>query len=143
MAALIGAFLVWWRENAEMVVERAAEGYLEAVAHLAFMAFLQRVVNGGGRIHREFAAGREALDLLVEYGGERHAIELKRVPPRHSSLERVRQRGQEQTAGYLDTLGLDSGWLIIFDQRAGLTWEQKLWAEDVTVQGKTVRVRGA
>jgi hypothetical protein len=59
------------------------------------------------------------------------------------SLERVRQRGQEQTAGYLDTLGLSEGWLIIFDQRPGLSWEQKLWQEDVAVDGKTVRVRGA
>jgi hypothetical protein len=30
------------------------------------MAFLQRVVNGGGRITRQFAVGSGPADLLVE-----------------------------------------------------------------------------
>jgi hypothetical protein len=35
------------------------------------------------------------------------------------------------------------GWLLIFDQRAGRTWEERLTVEDVAVDGKRVRVRGA
>jgi hypothetical protein len=41
------------------------------------MAFLQRIVNGGGRVEREYALGRRALDLVVEWRGARHAIEVK------------------------------------------------------------------
>jgi hypothetical protein len=32
------------------------------------MAFLQRVVNGGGQVEREYAAGRGRMDLAVEFG---------------------------------------------------------------------------
>jgi hypothetical protein len=143
VAALIDAFRGWWRENAELVAERADHGYLEAVPHIVFMAFLQRVVNGGGRITREYAAGRGAVDLLVEYGGERHVIELKRIPPRHVPYERVRAQGLEQLARYLDVVGAREGWLLIFDQRAGRTWEDRLFAEEVDVRGARLHVRGA
>jgi len=143
MPALIDAFLAWWRENAEMVESKAAEGYLEAVPHLTFMAFLQRVVNGGGRVLREYAGGREALDLVVEYGGERHAIELKRIPPEKTSMETTKKNGKRQLAGYLDTLGETEGWLLIFDQRPKRTWKQRLWREEVSLDGKTLHVRGA
>lgn len=143
MPALIDAFLEWWRENAEMVEEVAAAGYLEAVPHLAFMAFLQRVINGGGTITREYAAGREALDLVVDYAGARSVIELKRVPPKKVALETVKKKGIRQLQGYLDTLGETHGYLLIFDQRPNQTWEQRLWQEEVAVNGKVLHLRGA
>ena len=140
--ALVAAFIQWWRENAAVLEERAERDYLEAVPHLVFMAFLQRVVNGGGRITREYAAGRGALDLLVEFGGEKHVFEVKRVPARHVAKERVRESGLSQLGRYLDTVGVTEGWLLIFDQRAGLSWEERLTTEDVTVSGKNLHVRG-
>lgn len=142
MPALMDAFLEWWRENAAIIEEEATTGYLESVPHLTFMAFLQRVANGGGRITREYAAGRGAVDLLIEYANERHVIELKRVPPRHVSLETVKRKGLLQVADYLDTVGEKEGWLLIFDQRPGRSWEERLWAEETLVGGKRVYVRG-
>ena len=142
MPALMEAFFEWWRENAEIAMEHNPVDYREAVPHLCMMAFLQRVVNGGGRIQREFAAGRGAVDLVVEYGGKRTVIELKRVAPTHSSLETVRRKGLVQLQSYLDRLGETEGWLLIFDQRAGLSWEQRLWTETVQVEGKTIWLRG-
>ncbi len=140
--ALVGAFTDWWRENAAMIEECADPDYLEAVPHLVFMAFLQRVVNGGGRITREYAAGRGALDLLLEYAGEKHVFEIKRVPARHVGRETVRSRGLTQIAGYLDTVGVTEGWLLIFDQRTGVSWEDRLTVEDVEVGERVVWVRG-
>lgn len=140
--ALVDAFTEWWRENAAILEERSEGGYREAVPHIVFMAFLQRVVNGGGRITREYAAGRGALDLLLEYAGEKHVFEIKRVPARHVARERVRAEGLKQIAGYLDTVGVNDGWLLIFDQRPGLSWEERLTVEDVDVGGKLVRARG-
>ena len=105
--------------------------------------FLQKVVNGGGQVHREFAAGRGAVDLLVAYADQRHVIELKRVPPRHRTLAQVREEGVEQCLRYLDEVGEPEGWLILFDQRAGRTWEERLWAEDLPINGRVLHLRGA
>ncbi len=142
MPALMTEFQSWWAEHAEILRSRAKPGYPEAVAQLAFMGFLQRVVNGGGRVTREYGAGRHRIDLLVEYGGFRYAIELKRVRPRDGA-DSVRAVGLKQLGGYLDTLGLTEGWLLIFDQRPRLGWKQRIWREDAVVDGRSVHLVGA
>lgn len=142
ISGLIDAFRQWWRENADVAARTAAAPYPEALPHLAFMAFLQRVVNGGGRIDREYAAGRGRIDLLVQYGQERHAIELKRVAPGRSRAAVVAE-GKAQLAAYLDSLGLDEGWLVVFDQQPGLSWEGRIWDEDARDGRVMLRVRGA
>jgi hypothetical protein len=141
--ALVAAFVAWWRENADMLLDRKDAPYREAAAHLAFMGFLQRVVNGGGKIHREYAAGRGRMDLIAEYAGERHVFEVKRVPPKHFTLERVEREGRAQLARYLDTLGLAEGWLIIFDQRPGRSWDERCFRRDADVDGKRLHIVGA
>lgn len=141
MPALLAAFRQWWRENAD-IAGRPIPEYPEAVPHLALCGFLQRVVNGGGRVHREFAAGRGAMDLLVSYGPDRFAIELKRVRSR-DRLETVVERGAAQLGRYLDTVGLDMGWLVVFDVRPDRSWEERLWTRALEVDGKKVVVLGA
>jgi len=141
--ALVEAFLEWWRENADAIMARGIRQYPEALPHLTFMAFLQRVVNGGGAVMREYAAGRGALDLVVTYGPDRFVVELKRVHSGGKGLDRVKQQGVAQLAGYLDTLSDTEGWLIIFDQRASTSWEEHLWQEALTVDGKRLHLRGA
>jgi Holliday junction resolvase len=100
-------------------------------------AFLQRVVNGGGRIIREMAAGTGRVDLCVEYQGQRCPIELK-----IRRDERTYDDGVKQTARYLDKLGCDQGWLVLFDQRTGMSWEDKLYVKREGIEGKTVPVFG-
>jgi hypothetical protein len=116
--------------------------YPEALPHLALCAFLQRVVNGGGRVHREFAAGRGAMDLLIDFGPDRFAMEIKRVRSR-DRLETVIERGVAQLGRYLDTVGLKEGWLVVFDVRPDRSWEERLWSQEVVVDGKRVVVLGA
>lgn len=94
--ALIAAFLDWWRENEGAVLAHGNRQYPEALAHLAFLAFLQRVVNGGGQVAREFAAGRDAIDVVVSYAGERFVVELKRTFPGGKPASAVRERGIAQ-----------------------------------------------
>ena len=142
---LLDAFFVWWRENEEAIMARGVKEYPEAFPHLTFMAFLQRVINGGGTIHREFAAGRGALDLVVHFQKERFPIEIKRVFAGGPLPERVKQDGIFQLTEYLDTLGESTGWLLIFNQRSdsrNLPWEQRLWAEEVMVGNKRIFIRG-
>lgn len=141
MAALVREFLAWWRENSDVLVEDVPE-YPEAIPHLAFMAFLQRVINGGGQVHREYAAGRMALDLLVTFGDDRFVLELKRIRAR-DSLERVREAAIQQTLRYLEVTGEREGWVILFDQRPGRSWEARLWQETVERDGKVLWLRGA
>lgn len=53
--------------------------YAEAGPQLLLQAYLQRVINGGGRIYREYGLGRGRTDLLLEWlaGKQRVVIELK------------------------------------------------------------------
>jgi hypothetical protein len=72
---LMAAWQEFWREDGHLAAEGFA--YKESGPHLMLMAFLQRVVNGGGRIDREYALGKGALDLLITWKTQRIAIEVK------------------------------------------------------------------
>jgi hypothetical protein len=141
VSALVDEFLIWWRRHADILRNDKRTPYREAAAHLAFMGFLQRVVNGGGTVEREYAAARGRVDVVVSYGGERHVFELKRVGTR-SGREAVVQEGIGQLAGYLESLGVEEGWLIVFDTRE-LPWEEKLWLREERRGGRVLHVRGA
>ena len=111
---LLEAFLAFWRQHGEPLF--AAAPYHEIAPHLVLMAFLHRVVNGGGSIEREYAIGSGRMDILVQYRGRRLAIELKVW---HDDKPDPRKDGLEQLDRYLAGLGLDHGWLVIFDRRTG------------------------
>ncbi len=60
---LLSAFQTFFREHSEHWSQRFQ--YQEAWPQLLLQAFLQRVVNGGGRIEREYGLGRGRTDLLI------------------------------------------------------------------------------
>jgi hypothetical protein len=132
---LLSAWQIFWREDGHL----AAGGfsYQEAGPHLMLMAFLQRVVNGGGRVEREYGLGRGALDLMIEWRGARHVIEVKLR--RDTQTE---ERALEQVARYLEAAGLEEGWLVMFDLRSTQAWEQRLTTRTVEAAGKRVRIVG-
>jgi hypothetical protein len=123
IAGLLGAFADFWREHGEVLVGKLA--YHEVAPQLVLMAFLQRVVNGGGFIDREYGVGRGRIDLLIRWpcvaGGQRRwqreAIEIKLWRDKRPD---PRDEGLAQLDAYLDRLGLDHGWLVLFDRRASL-----------------------
>ena len=117
----------------------AAEGfgYREAGPHLMLMAFLQRVVNGGGQVEREYGLGRGALDLMIGWKDARHAIEVKLRRDTETELEAL-----EQMARYLDRAGLSEGWLVMFDLRKEIAWADKLFVREAAHTGKTIRIVG-
>jgi type II secretory pathway predicted ATPase ExeA len=132
---LMGAWQTFWREDGHV----AAQGfsYRESGPHLMLMAFLQRIVNGGGRIDREYALGKGALDLLVTWRTQRVAIELK---VRHRPTAEA--RGVEQLGRYLASLGLDEGWLVLFDLRGEVSWDERIFTRIERVEGRTIHVIG-
>ena len=70
---LLRGFQQFWRENADIWIEKYE--YKEAAPHLILQAFLQRIINGGGTILREYASGRERMDLCVIYENNKYPIE--------------------------------------------------------------------
>jgi hypothetical protein len=111
---LLEAFLVFWRQHGEPLL--GSSPYHEVAPHLVLMAFLHRVANGGGIVEREYAIGSGRMDLLLTYRGDRLAIELKVW--RDGEADPLAE-GLVQLDRYLAGLGLDSGWLVIFDRRSG------------------------
>lgn len=132
---LMRAWQKFWRQDGHL----AAEGfdYKEAGPHLVLMAFLQRIVNGGGKILREYALGRGALDLLILWREHRYALEVKLRRDSHTEADAL-----EQVARYLDRAGLTEGWLVMFDLRKELSWADKLTIRDAAYEGKTVHIVG-
>ena len=109
---LRNAFLAFWRQHGQPLLGSAP--YHEIIApHLVLMAFLHRVVNGGGTLEREYAIGRGRMDLCLRYGAVTLGIELKVW--RDGEPDPLNE-GLEQLDGYLVGLGLDTGWLVIFDR---------------------------
>ncbi len=127
VAGLIEAFQAFFREHSEHWVQRF-EQYHEAGPQLLLQAHLQRVVNGGGRIEREYALGRGRTDLLIVWpqkGGERRWVVECKV--RRGDLERTIAEGVAQTRAYMDRCGAEAGHLIVFDRSQERTWEQKIF----------------
>ncbi len=134
MTLLLEAFAEFYRENSADWLADCK--YKESGPHLLMMAFLQRVINGGGRIHREYALGRKRLDLLLAWQKQKIVIELKVYKDAKTLPD-----GLMQTAGYMDTSGASEGHLIIFDKRAK-SWEEKIYTKKETVDNKTITVWG-
>jgi len=143
MDALLREFQIFWRENSEMWEDKMS--YTEAFPHLLLMAFLQRVLNGGGRIEREYAAGRGRMDLFIEYNTNKYIIEIKLIYEKQSS-DTVKSKGLEQTAKYRDTKAPDCpAYLVIFDRRSQAKekpWDEKIYWHEEAVPGGKVTVVG-
>jgi hypothetical protein len=135
VAKLMGAWQTFWRKDGHL----AAEGfsYKESGPHLMLMAFLQRIVNGGGRIDREYALGRGALDLLITWKTQPIAIEVKLRRDTETEDE-----AYEQLVRYLDTLGIEEGWLVLFDLRAKTDWKTRLYNRTEVVGTRTLHIVG-
>jgi hypothetical protein len=134
---LLESFLKFWRQHGQPLLGSAP--YHEIAPHLVLMSFLHRVVNGGGTLEREYAIGRGRMDLCLRHGDLTLAIELKvwrdgKPDPLKEGLSQLDER--------LSGLGLDTGWLVIFDQRSGLPdiSERTTTEMAITPSGRTVTV---
>ena len=128
---LLAGFQRFFRAHSEHWTQRF-DRYREAGPQLLLQAYLQKVVNGGGRVEREYALGRGRVDLLIvwPHGGRtrRFVVECK---VRRDGLERTVREGLEQTRGYMDGCGAESGHLIVFDRSPERTWEEKIFRREV------------
>ncbi|MQY25625.1 ATP-binding protein [Nocardia aurantia] len=143
---LLAEFVTFWKQNGEVLVVK--QGYHEAAAQLVMMAFLHRIVNGGGYIDREYGLGYRRIDLLVRQAytaadghraWQREALELK---VRHDGDEDPLIEGLGQLDAYLDRLDLATGVLAIFDRRASAPPlpVRTAFSEAVSPGGRTITV---
>jgi len=135
MKELLTDFQQFWRDNSEIWQERFL--YKEAAPHLILTAFLQRVINSGGRTDRELATGRKRLDLCIHYQNRRYPIEIKiRQGPK------TYDEGKKQLSDYMDTLGCDKGWLVVFDRRKKQSWKSRLFWKTGKTDNKEIYIVG-
>ena len=123
---LMAAFQTFFREHSEHWVARFQ--YQEAGPQLLLQAYLQRIVNSGGRIDREYGLGRMRTDLLIVWpqGDQTRKIVIE-CKILHKSLEQTIADGLKQTAEYMDRCDAEAGHLVIFDRREDRRWEDKIF----------------
>ena len=140
LVELLTAFQTFFREHSEHWVERFE--YKEAGPQLLLQAFLQRVVNSGGRIEREYGLGRGRTDLLIVWPQgdrtRRFVVECKIL---HKSLEQTIAEGIEQTADYMDRCAAEAGHLVIFD-RSDSPWADKIFHRIISAGDTCIDVWG-
>jgi hypothetical protein len=142
---LLSEFAAFWQQHGAVLLAGAA--YHEVAPQLVLMAFLQRVVNGGGFVEREYGVGRGRIDLLVRWpypkqgqrGWQLHALELKVWREREAD---PLPEGLTQLDSYLERLGLNEGVLVIFDRRqeAGTARPRPHFEQTQTPSGRKVTV---
>ena len=134
---LMEAFQDFFRRHSEHWKNRFM--YEEAWPQILLQAYLHRVVNGGGRIEREYGLGRGRVDLLIVWPqGERmreYVVECK-VVRMGDGLESTVRDGVEQTAGYMARCDAEAGHLVVIDQREGRSWEEKVFHPATAVEGQ-------
>jgi len=114
-------------------------------------AFLQRVINSGGRIEREYGLGKGRTDLMLIWNYQKKGqketatavqkdiIELKIL---HKSLDKTISDGLEQTYQYMDRCGCSKGHLVIFDRDGSKPWEEKIFCKTERYKDKRITVWG-
>jgi len=134
MEKVLTEFAQFYRENSAISKEELL--YKESGPHLILMAYLQRIINGGGHIHREYALGRGRVDLFVEFQDEGFVLELKIYRGPHTVKE-----GLAQTAEYMATQGAREGHLVLFDP-SEKSWDEKIYHKIEQVDDQTIHIWG-
>lgn len=146
MEKLLLDFQQFFRQNADSWIGKF--DYAEAGPQLLLQAFLQRIVNGGGYINREYGIGRGRTDLLIRkpltdhYGGpyQRVVLELKIL---RNSLRKTIADGLKQTFEYMDKAGdVSEGHFIVFDRSSKKPWSKKIFHRRDEYGGREIMVWG-
>jgi hypothetical protein len=138
---LMEAFQQYFRQNSEAWLEQFE--YKEAGPQLLLQAFLHRIVNGGGQVHREYGLGRRRVDLLIEWptpgGRQRIVMELKLL---RGTLAKTLEIGVPQTWEYADRCNADEQHLVIFDRTTKKPWSKKVFKQTTRHRGRAIKVWG-
>lgn len=87
------------------------EKFIEESGRKLFLLYLQPIINGTGNYYiesRTRSMGR--TDIIVDYHGEQHIIEMKIWRG-----QEYNQRGESQIVGYLEDYHMKSGYMLSFN----------------------------
>ncbi|MCG3159450.1 MAG: hypothetical protein JMDDDDMK_00439 [Acidobacteria bacterium] len=137
---LLDSFLTFWRQHGQPLLKSVH--YHEIAPHIVLMAFLHRVVNGGGSLECEYGLGRGRTDLLVIWhypgGVQRIVLELKVL---RKSLAQTITEGLAQTLEYGEGCDADELHFVVFD-RSKKPWSKKIFKRTRKHRGITIKVWG-
>jgi hypothetical protein len=95
--------------------------FLEKNGRLVFLAFIKPIINGNGYDFKEVQISEEKrLDVVITYLHQKFVAELKLWYG-----QKAHEEGLQQLSDYLDSQGLDTGYLIIFDHSAVKNWQSE------------------
>lgn len=138
---LLTAFQEFFRKHFESWVD--GFDYREAGPQLLLQAFLQRIVNHGGQVEREYGLGRQRTDLLLIWpyknGLQQIVLELKLL---YGGLDKTIEKSLEQTWAYMDKCGTKEGYLLIFNRSPKVTWKEKIFKMKKTFKEVDINVYG-
>ena len=131
---MLAEFQQFYRENADALGHQGQ--YKEAMPQLLLQAWLQRVINGGGFIVRDYALGTLRVDIFVRHfyqeqgkrAEQRFVVETKMVRVKRS-LETTIAEGLKQTARYADKCDPEQAHLVVIDPRE-LDWDDKVFVQE-------------
>lgn len=115
-------FIVRGKLNMEFVLEKfishyadlygdSPEKFKEDDGRKLFLLYLRPIINGTGHFYVEAQTrNKRRTDVIVDYAGEQHIIELKIW---HG--EKYNEKGEKQLSEYLDYHHLKKGYLVIFN----------------------------
>ncbi|MEM7403522.1 MAG: hypothetical protein AAF310_05940 [Myxococcota bacterium] len=153
MHELLSAFQRFFRQHFDSWLDQFQ--YKEASPQLLLQAFLQRTINSRGSIQREQAVGSGRTDLVVTWplGDENVTLqraqrkqtvvlELKLIH-RNDGVDSVKTKGLQQIARYMNRFHTPEGHLLVFDRRAGKSWDEHIWVKrQQATNGQSITVWG-
>ncbi len=147
LTALLKAFQQFFRENSDSWIERF--DYKEAGPQLLLQAFLQRILNGGGRLNREYALGRKRTDLIIEWPldpekgffgpVQKVVLELKIL---RGNREKLIDEGVKQVNEYADNCNAAEAHLIIFNRDPEVPWDEKISYTTIKHSNRSIGIWG-
>ena len=107
-----------------------AEPFLEEEGRRRFLLFIRPIINGTGNYYVEAETrDNRRMDLVIDYLGTRHVVEMKiwRGAAYHKN-------GERQLVDYLNRLNLDNGSLLTYN----FSRDKVPGVSTVVIDGKTI-----
>jgi hypothetical protein len=152
--SMLTLFKDFWNENGAIWGDRIS-GYLEAAPQLVLQAFLQRVVNCGGTINREYALASRRTDLLIKWWYETPpdpllkkgevlvvqniVMEIKTISE-GQKYETVKKEALVQTARYSKICGVHEAQILVFDRKRSQNWDADIENEYAEYDGVKMEI---
>lgn len=112
------------------IYEDHAAPFDEAEGRRRFLLYLRPVINGTGNYYVETQTrDNRRMDLVIDYLGERHVVELKIWGGRA-----YHEEGERQLIGYLDSYHLNRGYMLTYN----FNQNKKPGVNEVRMDGKVL-----